>query len=103
MILRTSRDIKAGDELCISYISNLLSPTASRQRDLRSYGFQCTCGRCSNASISDARSEEFREINKPKAMMIEGEAIGAGRANFDYRVWKYAVEDVAGFRVDLEG
>ncbi|EEB92650.1 hypothetical protein MPER_08809, partial [Moniliophthora perniciosa FA553] len=74
MILRASRDIKAGDELCISYISNLLSPTASRQRDLRSYGFQCTCGRCSNSSISDARSEEFREINKPKAMMIEGDS-----------------------------
>jgi len=40
-------DIKKGDEIFISYVGPL-DPTATRQADLASYGFQCTCASCSS-------------------------------------------------------
>ncbi|KAK7032041.1 hypothetical protein VNI00_013409 [Paramarasmius palmivorus] len=66
MHLRAVRDIKKGEELCFSYISDLLVPASSRQRDLRSYGFECTCEACSDAAASDARRKEIRKISEPQ-------------------------------------
>ncbi|KAK7032043.1 hypothetical protein VNI00_013411 [Paramarasmius palmivorus] len=66
MHLRAVRDIKKGEELCFSYISDLLVPASSRQRDLRSYGFECTCEACSDAAASDARRKEIRKISAPQ-------------------------------------
>ena len=38
-------DVKAGEELCNSYIDIEL-PYAERQRELAEYGFACMCARC---------------------------------------------------------
>uniref|UniRef100_A0A0W0FVI9 SET domain-containing protein n=1 Tax=Moniliophthora roreri TaxID=221103 RepID=A0A0W0FVI9_MONRR len=74
MHLRATRDIKEGEELCISYIPDLLEPAASRQRGLRAYGFVCACERCSTAAVSDARSKKIKEITEPgfMAMLVHG-------------------------------
>ena len=39
------RDIKAGEELFISYVDDELDYD-DRQFDLRTYGFQCKCTKC---------------------------------------------------------
>ncbi|KAK7032039.1 hypothetical protein VNI00_013407 [Paramarasmius palmivorus] len=59
MHVYAGRDIKRGEELCLSYLGVTLQPTASRQCDLRSYGFECTCPACANDASSDARCKEI--------------------------------------------
>ncbi|KAK7032042.1 hypothetical protein VNI00_013410 [Paramarasmius palmivorus] len=74
MQVRAGRDIEAGEELCISYLrvgpGELLKLTASRQYDLRSYGFECICPACTNAATSDARCKEIQDVSKPQIMML---------------------------------
>lgn len=47
MLLRTSRNVQQGEELCISYIKDLtfLERKARRQR-LEEFGFDCSCAHC---------------------------------------------------------
>ncbi|KAL1660765.1 hypothetical protein GGF50DRAFT_106030 [Schizophyllum commune] len=52
--LRAVRDIKAGEEITITY-SRLDVPSAERQKDLAPYGFVCTCDACRGGAESDAR------------------------------------------------
>ncbi|KAI5894542.1 SET domain-containing protein [Schizophyllum commune H4-8] len=52
--LRAVRDIKAGEEITITY-SRLDVPSADRQKDLAPYGFVCTCDACKGGAESDAR------------------------------------------------
>ena len=52
--LRAVRDIKAGEEITITY-SRLDVPSAVRQKDLAPYGFVCTCDACRGGAESDAQ------------------------------------------------
>jgi len=58
------RDIKEGEELCISYISND-QPFEQRQEALANYGFECNCSLClqkksrDNVGISKDVSNNF--------------------------------------------
>ncbi|RDB28332.1 N-lysine methyltransferase SMYD2-B [Hypsizygus marmoreus] len=53
--LKAIRDIKKGEEIFVSYC-DCGTPTAARQQQLKSYGFQCTCRRC-----MDPASDALRE------------------------------------------
>jgi hypothetical protein len=50
--LRAIKDIKAGDEICVTYCGDSPGTTAERQRFLINYGFQCTCASCTSP-VSD--------------------------------------------------
>ncbi|TRM58110.1 hypothetical protein BD626DRAFT_512816 [Schizophyllum amplum] len=52
--LRAVRDIKAGEEICISYVP-LNGPCAQRQGHLAPYGFNCSCAACADHTVSDER------------------------------------------------
>lgn len=43
--LRALKPIKAGEEVCVSYIDTSLS-LEERRRELADYGFQCSCAKC---------------------------------------------------------
>jgi hypothetical protein len=43
-----SRDIKAGDQIFIEYLSMALHDTIFRQRSLKSWGFTCQCKSCTD-------------------------------------------------------
>jgi len=81
--LRTTRDVKEGEELCISYLSQdgLFSSARERQGELvHQFGFRCECEVCSAgkraasfvteqdlgdmAAISDRRRQRLRELNE---------------------------------------
>lgn len=47
--IAANRDIKAGEELTISYIGDGPMPKGERIATLQGYGFTCSCGRCSAA------------------------------------------------------
>jgi deoxyinosine 3'endonuclease (endonuclease V) len=44
--LRLLRSVKAGEELCVSYIDEELESAAERRAALADYGFVCSCSRC---------------------------------------------------------
>ena len=45
VVARLTRDVVAGEELCNAYVDVSL-PVRRRRRELREYGFECTCPRC---------------------------------------------------------
>ena len=45
VVARLTRDVEAGEELCNAYVDVSL-PVRRRRRELREYGFECTCARC---------------------------------------------------------
>ncbi|KAI1109858.1 hypothetical protein F5Y14DRAFT_455603 [Nemania sp. NC0429] len=52
------RDIEIGEEITISYIP-LNHPREKRQRDLRRWGFECSCSLCT-ASKADIAASDYR-------------------------------------------
>ncbi|KAI0532073.1 hypothetical protein GGR58DRAFT_523593 [Xylaria digitata] len=54
------RDIEIGEEITISYIPMNL-PREKRQRDLRRWGFECTCSLCTASKTEIAASDYRRE------------------------------------------
>ena len=62
------RDIRAGEELSISYVNEGL-PVADRRRQLLAYGFECACERCADeAEQADATCEsdaKRRRVDAP--------------------------------------
>ncbi|KAG5636028.1 hypothetical protein H0H81_009351 [Sphagnurus paluster] len=56
--VRATRNIKKGEELFMSYC-NIDDPTSVRQKQLRSYDFQCTCRVC-NDPTTDALLERIQ-------------------------------------------
>ncbi|KAI4524672.1 SET domain-containing protein [Schizophyllum commune Tattone D] len=52
--LRALRDIKAGEEILISYVPPE-APYAQRQKELAHYGFSCTCAVCEEGPSADER------------------------------------------------
>ncbi|KAL1686710.1 hypothetical protein GGG16DRAFT_117638 [Schizophyllum commune] len=52
--LRALRDIKAGEEIFISYVPPE-APYAQRQEELAHYGFSCTCAVCEEGPSADER------------------------------------------------
>ncbi|THU79314.1 hypothetical protein K435DRAFT_598518, partial [Dendrothele bispora CBS 962.96] len=68
--LRAMKPIKKGEEITITYISDGVDSTTERQRQLASYGFTCTCERCSNPEISDPKSRQIKELLKPVRSML---------------------------------
>jgi hypothetical protein len=53
LLVRSTRDIVPGEEITIAYV-DVGRPTATRRRELQaSYGFFCTCARCSASNRSD--------------------------------------------------
>ncbi|KAK7460843.1 hypothetical protein VKT23_008774 [Stygiomarasmius scandens] len=69
--LRASKPIKKGEEITITYISDVTDPTKERQRQLASYGFTCTCEACSNPKLSDPKSKEIKELLKPAMFLFD--------------------------------
>ncbi|EAQ93058.1 hypothetical protein CHGG_01293 [Chaetomium globosum CBS 148.51] len=70
------RDIPAGDELTISYIYGRASH-ATRQSQLREWGFTCTCPQCTlNATETGASDNRLRQI---EALETEIERIMGAR------------------------
>lgn len=60
-VLATS-DIKAGDEITVTYSSNIFNDVEKRREELYNhYGFVCSCARC--AAESDRTSEYFKRIS----------------------------------------
>ncbi|KAF9036935.1 hypothetical protein BDZ89DRAFT_1129974 [Hymenopellis radicata] len=55
MRLYAYRDIAQGEEITISYHERVWECAVSRQQDLDSYGFRCSCPSCANAAESDRR------------------------------------------------
>ncbi len=45
------RPIAVGEELCINY-TDVEQSEALRRQDLRHYGFQCECGKCTRERAS---------------------------------------------------
>ncbi|KAG8951727.1 hypothetical protein FRC04_005748 [Tulasnella sp. 424] len=71
--IRALRDIEANEEITISYIDPA-SPLSSRQAALRrTYGFECTCGRCDmKVSIPSQHAlPPQHELAKPKTALCE--------------------------------
>jgi hypothetical protein len=58
-IVYATRNIKAGEELFVSYISLLLS-RQDRQKQLDRYGFQCHCEACAQAQSAQIASDNRR-------------------------------------------
>eukprot|EP00730_Choanoeca_flexa_P000118 TRINITY_DN10051_c0_g1_i1.p1 TRINITY_DN10051_c0_g1~~TRINITY_DN10051_c0_g1_i1.p1 ORF type:complete len:349 (+),score=80.42 TRINITY_DN10051_c0_g1_i1:2-1048(+) len=60
VVVRACRDIKAGEEISLSYVDTNLS-TNARQRELQSkHGFRCRCDRCEDEDSLDDPLEEAR-------------------------------------------
>lgn len=57
-----SREIATGEEITISY-TDPFTHHATRQGHLSSFGFTCTCRRCSNAETSDQALDEILGIH----------------------------------------
>ena len=67
------RDIATGEELSVSYLAELATPSADRRRKLREcFGFECECAAC--ARVDDARwaSDERRARIGQLAAMVSG-------------------------------
>jgi hypothetical protein len=63
-------------ELSVSYLDPF-EPTSVRQSELLTrYGFVCDCPRCSNALVSDPRSEEIRRLKEEVGGWVSGEVSG---------------------------
>lgn len=61
--IHTSRDIAPGEEITVSYIDPFASH-AVRQQHLSSFGFSCTCRKCTNAAASDRRLGQINELQR---------------------------------------
>lgn len=55
-----TREIEAGEEIYVSFIS-LLLPREERRRKLARYGFTCVCDACTQAPVAQAQSDAARE------------------------------------------
>lgn len=61
--LQACRDIAAGKELCIPYLSSHMVATAERRRQLRAnWGFDCTCAGCSDPALA-AQLDKLLELH----------------------------------------
>ncbi|CAJ1335064.1 unnamed protein product, partial [Effrenium voratum] len=76
-------EIREGQEVCISYLSESdeLSPLRERRAALQSWGFLCSCDRCQGGRPLDRRLEavEMREVG------VEGKQAAVAKANAAYR------------------
>ncbi|KAI8617319.1 hypothetical protein BC830DRAFT_1114068 [Chytriomyces sp. MP71] len=55
MIVRTLRDVEAGEELCVSYVDLCTSRDERRGKLLETKHFWCLCSRCEPTSVSRSR------------------------------------------------
>lgn len=62
MTCHANREIQAGEELTIDYVSSARSTSATRRENLMVYGFECTCPACKDPIDSDRRREELAEL-----------------------------------------
>lgn len=64
-MLHATRDIKAGEEITVTYI-NLLKSPAQRAAELQQWGFACACKCCkgAGASVSKARRQRMFDIDQ---------------------------------------
>jgi hypothetical protein len=58
------RDIRAGEELTMSYINGFNRTRSQRQADLDKWGFVCTCPACTTTTEGDKREEKRAELLK---------------------------------------
>ncbi|KAK7460845.1 hypothetical protein VKT23_008776 [Stygiomarasmius scandens] len=69
--LYSVRAIKKDEEITINYLGEAFDSTASRQRQVTSYGFQCSCKRCQNPARSDKRAKEIMEYARPQPPPVQ--------------------------------
>ncbi|KAI1326959.1 hypothetical protein F5Y16DRAFT_373323 [Xylariaceae sp. FL0255] len=66
------RDIKEGEELCISYIQ-IYETKEKRQNDLKErWGFDCQCSRCEG--VEDMRTSQINEVWEAYKGVLSGES-----------------------------
>lgn len=61
LTIHSVRHIKAGEEICDSYVP-LCQSAAARQDELRAYGFDCLCSVCSRSAGDLEKSDEQRRL-----------------------------------------
>ncbi|KAJ7575609.1 hypothetical protein C8J56DRAFT_838010, partial [Mycena floridula] len=61
MKFRAVRNVEAGEEITFSYC-DALAPRADRQKELKPYGFKCTCTACLHPEISDPRRQTLERF-----------------------------------------
>lgn len=59
MVLKTTKSVEAGEELCIDYIASTNQPRKVRQAELNIWGFTCYCPACEDPT-SDLRRKAIR-------------------------------------------
>ncbi|KAL1755469.1 hypothetical protein FB107DRAFT_290811 [Schizophyllum commune] len=64
MAVYATRDIKVGEEMCVSYVSDF-APYEERKKNLAPYGIDCTCEACEDHVASDARRSEIVPFRLP--------------------------------------
>ncbi|CAM9248842.1 unnamed protein product [Scytosiphon promiscuus] len=71
-VLRTVCDVKAGDELCYSYLSSSAASgnVLERRGLLEGWGFRCSCERCDSEAVERGRLERVRTPIDETAMKI---------------------------------
>jgi hypothetical protein len=89
------RDIRVGEELCVSYLGDTCQPRAARQSSLESdFGFLCACGLCSMGGEALKRSDERRsriraikgemkEVLGAKGLLAHAQAALGGGVDMD--------------------
>lgn len=63
MVVRATDRIHVGDQIFISYLSEITAPRALRQREmLEKYAFQCACISCALPKTESSRSDICRSV-----------------------------------------
>ena len=70
LFVRTTRDLRAGDEICLSYVDLQLPVEARRRKLKRLFFFDCRCARCTRElaalAAAGAGSRSSQGANKRK-------------------------------------
>lgn len=67
VVARTTADVAQGEELCNSYVDISL-PLRRRRRELREYGFDCTCERCVRELAAAADKKGDKKAGKRRQL-----------------------------------
>ncbi|KAI5831715.1 SET domain-containing protein [Schizophyllum commune Tattone D] len=68
MSIYAARDIRVGEEMCVSYVSDCTS-YEKRRENLAPYGIECTCEACEDHVVSDARRSEIIPFRMPDSQV----------------------------------
>lgn len=70
-VLRSVREIKAGEELCVTYVDAALSTDARQKTLQQKYGFTCTCQRCTHLGWMDDIAVARERVSGPRESRMD--------------------------------